>query len=340
MKKLLAIVLCMIFMLSVFPTVGVSAAETSGVCGENVTWEFDEATGTLTISGEGRIDDSYNVPLPWEEFKMSIKEVVIGEGVTEIGEDAFHECGALEKATLPEGLLKIGGGAFSGCAELTSLSIPESVKVIRSGAFSSCRKLQFRIEDNAYYLGNEKNPYHALIYVLPKDISSCRINPDVKIISDEAFAGCTELTSAVIPEGVVKIEGNTFYGCTSLKTVTIPRSVREIGMRAFAGCFSLKDVYYGGAEEDWEGIAIDKGNEPALSAERHFRSAAPEEAAHDGGPEPDDNNENENGIPFYIWIVAVAAALLFVAVVVKVISNVPKKDRKRAREADVEGEEK
>ena len=57
-----------------------------------------------------------------------------------------------------------------------------------------------------------------------------------------AFAGNTEITSVVIPEGVTVIEGCAFEDCSNLETVVLPGTLMEIGPYAFDGCTSLRDV--------------------------------------------------------------------------------------------------
>ena len=64
----------------------------------------------------------------------------------------------------------------------------------------------------------------------------------VKGIKNDAFYGCTSLTSVVIPNSVIKIEFNAFYGCTSLTSITIPDTVTSIGSYAFKDCISLSSI--------------------------------------------------------------------------------------------------
>ncbi|MBQ9209633.1 MAG: leucine-rich repeat domain-containing protein [Oscillospiraceae bacterium] len=63
-----------------------------GKCGENAVWEFDRTTRKLTIYGTGAMDDYQYNAQPWDRYKYNITSVVIEDGVTSIGEDAFYRC--------------------------------------------------------------------------------------------------------------------------------------------------------------------------------------------------------------------------------------------------------
>ncbi len=70
--------------------------------------------------------------------------------------------------------------------------------------------------------------------------------PDaVTEIGNEAFRGCSGLTSVTIPDSVTSIGKSAFSGCSSLTIITIPDSVTEIGDWAFSGCSGLTSVTVG-----------------------------------------------------------------------------------------------
>ena len=99
--------------------------------------------GTLTISGTGNMDNySHESGLPpWYSLRKSIKRVVISDGVTSIGEQAFSGCLNLTSVAIPNSVTTIDDAAFCGCL-LTSVTIPASVKEVGNSAFYACDSLE------------------------------------------------------------------------------------------------------------------------------------------------------------------------------------------------------
>ena len=93
---------------------GLSAkAESSGTCGPNLKWHLTD-DGVLIISGKGKMNDyTYDNKAPWYEY--DIKRIIIGDGVTTIGEEAFWYCSSLTSVTIPNSVTYIGGEAFYKC---------------------------------------------------------------------------------------------------------------------------------------------------------------------------------------------------------------------------------
>ena len=188
-------------------------AATSGTCGDNLTWSFDESTGTLEISGTGNMTNYSSYNRPWEDSKDLITTVTIGNGVTSIGEQAFSYCDSLTSITIPDSVTSIGMQAFSSCDSLTSVTIGNGVKKIGEHAFSFCDSL-----------------------------TSMTIGSGVTSIGNEAFRYCSSLTSITIPNSVTSIGSEAFYGCSSLTSATIGSGVTSIGNDAFDNCDKLNQI--------------------------------------------------------------------------------------------------
>lgn len=81
----------------------------------HITYTFNEKTGTLIISGEGAMPSfdtaNHGILWPWDISK--IKKLIIREGVTEIGQQAFEGTYALTEVYLPESLKYVNSEAFA-----------------------------------------------------------------------------------------------------------------------------------------------------------------------------------------------------------------------------------
>lgn len=129
--------------------------EHSGACGENVFWILEN--GILTISGSGAMENyGYGntqgveyARSPWYN-NTEIRQIIIGQGVTTIGESTFEVLTNLTKVTIPNTVEIIKSGAFSSAFNLKSITIPVSVREIEELAFYNCYGLQ-----DVYYEGTE-----------------------------------------------------------------------------------------------------------------------------------------------------------------------------------------
>ena len=173
-----------------------------------------------------------------------VKDLVIPNSVTSIGEYAFSSCSGLISVTIPNSVTSIGSSAFSGCSGLISVTIPNSVTSIGESGFRNCSGL-----------------------------TSVTIGDSVTSIGEYAFSGCSGLISVTIPNSVTSIGESAFSDCSGLTSVTIGNGVTSIGGRAFLGCHFIKEnfvnnsllsaeeeYYWGAGVHDYEtndGLLID-----------------------------------------------------------------------------------
>ena len=234
-NKMINVVVLMSLVLLLLP---IQAQAASGTCGENLTWVFDEATGTLTISGIGDMDnDGYDYPSWNYSYAPKIKSVVVKEGVTSLGKNAFAYCTNLTSVTLPNTLTAIEYRAFCDCHNLTSVTIPGSVTYIGPEAFYYC-----------------------------KGLTEIKIPEGVTSIGEYTFFNCANLTKVTFPDGLISIGRGTFMsagGLTSQLEIVIPCSVTEIGEDAFA-ISDLLFAHYNGTSEQWDAITIGEGNDELI----------------------------------------------------------------------------
>ncbi|MBR3965738.1 MAG: leucine-rich repeat protein [Clostridia bacterium] len=101
----------------------------SVACGSKAIASFDEETGTLTLLGEGALNDIVNYygggskKQPWFSYRKDIKKVVVGPKITYIGKYIFCQCVNLQEIELSGNPIEIGAGAFEKCYSLRSIYV-------------------------------------------------------------------------------------------------------------------------------------------------------------------------------------------------------------------------
>ena len=209
---------------------------------------FYGCTGELIINNKivEKDHDSSNYPFKTGWLYCSkFTSLIIGNGVTSIGNYAFYGCSSLTSVTISDSVTTIGEKAFSDCRSLTSVIIGNSVTTIGESAFNGCTGeliINSKIVETDYTYNNYPSYYG---WLKEAKFTKLTIGDSVTSIGSYAFRGCSSLTSVTIPDSVTSIGDWVFQGCISLTSVTIPDSVTTIGENAFNWCDSLTSITIG-----------------------------------------------------------------------------------------------
>jgi len=222
------------------------------VCAHGWEWSLDEA-GTLEITGRGAEEDFDSAAeTPW--YGKTVYAVVVQEGITEIGSNAFRSCTKLTAVTLPDSLQRVGMSAFEGCSRLKTVTVGTGLRTVEQYAFLDCSALTgVYITDvdawcQADFVDYSSSPmyYAQTLYVNGLSVSGV-LQPgnSVTRIPKYAFYGCEAITAVYLPQTVTRIENDAFAYCTGLSYVDLGGAA-EVGSAAFSYCTALRTVSMGG----------------------------------------------------------------------------------------------
>ena len=253
--RLVSALLAVAMMLALLPTAAFAEDSTKikydcGKNGNNVIATLDTVTGTLTISGSGKMADyDRHYKQPWANQRSSINKVVIGNNVTSIGDNAFSYCTALKDVDLSKAssLEVIGDHAFMYCTALKDVNLSEatSLSTIKT-SFYLCTGLE------SVVLNEGLQTIGGSAFNSCKNLKKIHIPSTVTAIGGWCFESCIGLEEVTFADNskLTTIAGATFIYCSSLKKITIPKSVKEIkkddvnDAGAFRSCEGLESVIF------------------------------------------------------------------------------------------------
>lgn len=212
------------------------------------------ADGVLTITGNGDMPDNDS---PWNICNSEIVSVVVDEGITRIGVNAFNGLYMLESVSLPGTLTELGAYSFAYCDSLSAIDIPAGVAAIDDCAFYECASLrEVSIPEGVIDIGSNA-------FCGCRSLAEIDLPEGLTTIGNLAFCMCSSLVEINIPAGVTNI-GNEAFENSGLERVFLPSSLERIGGNAFYQC-PIEKVYYAGSRSSWNGIVI-YGNEEFTDA--------------------------------------------------------------------------
>ena len=191
------------------------------------------------------------------------KNVVIPDGITAIGRDAFNKSAHITSLFIPQSVVDIDSQAFSGLTSLVTITAANENPVYKSEANCLIRK-----SDNVLILGcktsvipNSVTAIGTRAFYRYGELGEIIIPDSVTVIGSSAFYGCSGKIN--IPDSVTHIrdsafynfngpiktgnglkviEGYAFYGCKGLTEISLAEGAEKIEILAFAECVNLKSI--------------------------------------------------------------------------------------------------
>jgi len=223
---------------------------TSGSCGENLTWVYENAT--ITITGQGEMTNFKEPDMaPWYPLRRVIRHVSLPDGLTNVGTLAFYGCANIKMVRIPDSVVKIGAYAFAGCEELTVLTLGNRLSTIGRAAFYNCYKL------DGITFPYSLETIGAQAFYRCESLTAVTLPKYVQNVGASVFAYCKNLILVEIFAALKSLPEWTFYGCENLTVVILPETISKVNNYAFTQCDGLTTVYFDGQKDKKEQIQAD-----------------------------------------------------------------------------------
>lgn len=223
-----------------------SSANINWIPGYNIGWKLEG--DVFTITGSGEMPYYFNPSdAPWISVGPNVRKVVIEEGVTTVGGQAFTYFKNMKEVTLPSTIKVIGRYAFQ-TTSIQSISLPSGLERIEQGAFAACKNLTSITIPNSVY------DLETFTFSECNSLSSVSLSTSLTSIGDGTFERCTSLRTLVIPSGVNCIGAYAFWAC-NMDAIYIPKSLKTVGYGGFFDS-QIRNIYYGGSESEWKNIDV------------------------------------------------------------------------------------
>lgn len=169
------------------------------------------------------------------------KHLVIDEGITTIGAEAFMGCSDMASVYLPSSMADFGPGAFSGCSSLMTVYVSARFfNFCCCNPFCYCENLSKFVVDrscNNLYTDKEGRVLmHKDGNILIAGSCNASIPKGTKEIFSKAFAGCRRLTKVYVPSSVTKVFSDAFMGCRNLVSLVVDKKNKTYDSRGGCNC--------------------------------------------------------------------------------------------------------
>ena len=160
-------------------------------------------------------NDYYRLP---SYFGGQVREYVLGEDVTRIGEYAFAGCG-ITTMNIPENVTSIGDNAFKDCWYLVEISISSGITDIEQWTFYMCQNLSKVVINSNALVSKDYGSRPSIFGFTCKEIKEVILGEDVKDIGPYVFCNLPKLSSVTISNSLTRMSANAFYLCPGLTDI-------------------------------------------------------------------------------------------------------------------------
>lgn len=188
----------------------------------------------MLLSGTGSTGKYNNSKRPWAEYEDSFSDVVVGEGITELGDRTFYAYKkVLKSITLPNTLEYIGASVFSDCTALTEIKLPNtSLTGIGNSAFGGCTGIKhFHIPSSVHYTPD----INAIQYNITNSFSGCMGIESITVDWMNTYYRCEDGILYTLDKSAI-----IFVYDLNGTTLTIPKTVINIQSSALDTCTELE----------------------------------------------------------------------------------------------------
>ena len=175
-------------------------------------------------------------------YCTNLTSVHMSDNVTSIGKQAFFECNRLTSVNMSDNLTSIGEFAFYNCYHLASITIPSGVTNIDLWTFEGCAEIKKVEIYSSAILSKDYHQIYSLANYFGSQVEEYVLGDEVTSLGKYVFSGCTKMTSINIPINLTNIGEGAFYCCYGLSSINIPSTVTYIGKDAFFGCIGLLSI--------------------------------------------------------------------------------------------------
>ena len=222
-----------------------------------VIWSFDMISGILEISGSGEMQDYTKYQLPnWCNFPNFVKEIIIGENITKLGNYAFYNLFYVERITINSARLQNLSNDvinFNNGNNFTFYNVGREwygIKVIFGKSVERIASFLFwptGSSNEAPYITNIKFESSKIKEIGNHSLAgiSCQsieIPEGVEILGVLAISNSSKLKSVKLPKSLITLSGWCFAGNYYLESVIIEENISSLNENLFFGDVNLKQL--------------------------------------------------------------------------------------------------